>query len=245
MTTFRSAKLALAFLTRLPLSTGSASDVELGHSVGWFPLAGWMLGLLVAGVGLLVRGHLPPALAAVVLVALLAWATGGLHLDGWADLFDGFGGGRGDRARMLEIMRDSRIGAHGASALVLLLAAKVAALTELLPQGDLRLIVAFPLVARWAVVPLVLFFPYARREGLGKSFNGQAGPVELLVATVVTAGVAWVGAGVVVPAVAAVASSLLLGALVQSRLGGLTGDVYGAAIELAEVVFLAAAVARR
>ena len=73
---------------------------------------------------------------AVALVALSAALTGGLHLDGLADTFDGWAGGRGDRARTLEIMRDSRIGAHGAAALLLLLAAKIFAVFYLLPQAD-------------------------------------------------------------------------------------------------------------
>ena len=115
-----------------------------------------------------------PWLIAVLLAALLAALTGGLHLDGVADVFDALGGGRGDRARMLEIMRDSRIGAHGAAALTLLLIAKVAALAQVAERRDLLALLAFPTIARWLAALLVVFFPYVRAEGLGRAFNGEA-----------------------------------------------------------------------
>ena len=70
----------------------------------------------------------------------MAMLTGGLHLDGFADVFDALGGGRGDRARMLEIMRDSRIGAHGAGAVALVLLAKAACLEHLAAGGPLALV---------------------------------------------------------------------------------------------------------
>ena len=79
-----------------------------------------------------------------------------MHLDGLADVFDALGGGRGDRARMLEIMRDSRIGAHGATALTLLLIAKVAALAQVAERHDLLALLAFPTVARWLAAVLVV-----------------------------------------------------------------------------------------
>src|SRR6185295_9377106 len=85
-----------------------------------------------------------------------------------------------------------------------------------------------PVLARWAVTPLVVFFRYARPEGLGRAFNGHARPVHGAAA----------GAPLLAPAVATSAVALGLGAWVGRRLGGLTGDVYGAAVELGEVAFL-------
>src|SRR5678815_1688706 len=147
---------AFAFLTRLPVWRGPLRDEDLGRSVSFFPLVGLVLGLGVTGLAAAVQGHLPPGLIAV----LLAGLTGGLHLDGVADVFDALGGGRRDRARMLEIMRDSRIGAHGAAALILLLLAKVAALAQVAAANDLVALLAFPTVARWLVGLLVVLFPY-------------------------------------------------------------------------------------
>jgi len=242
MRAVRPVAVAFGFLTRLPLRAAEVEERDLGRSVAFFPVAGLALGALVSAAGWALRGHLAPVVQAAALVALLAWLTGGLHLDGLADVFDGLSGGHGDRARALAIMRDARIGAHGAAALCLLLLAKAAALVPLVERSDGWALAAFPVAARWAVVPLVVLFPYARPEGLGKAFHENARAVSLLAATLLAAPVA-IGMGVraAAPVAAALAAALLFALVVQRRLGGLTGDVYGACIELAELAFLVAA----
>jgi adenosylcobinamide-GDP ribazoletransferase len=230
---------AFAFLTRLPVWRGPLRDVDLGRSVSFFPLVGLVLGFALTGLAAALVGNVAPWLVAVLLAALLAALTGGLHLDGFADVFDALGGGRRDRARMLEIMRDSRIGAHGAAALTLLLIAKVAALAQLAERRDLLALLAFPAVARWLAAPLIVLFPYVRAEGLGRAFNGEAGRVQVAVATAITVVVVGVlGTQLILPALGAAAAVLAFAFWLHRRLGGLTGDVYGAAIELGEVVML-------
>jgi adenosylcobinamide-GDP ribazoletransferase len=245
---------AFSFLTRLPLAgrwtapgAEDAPAAELASSLPWFPVVGAALGALAVGAEQLLYPRFPTGVVAVALIAIAAALSGGLHLDGLADTFDALGGGRGDRARMLEIMRDSRIGAHGATALFLLLAAKLFALVDLLGHGAIWPLFAAPIAARWAVVPLMVFFRYARPDGLGRAFNGQVGhgrAVHVAAATALAAGsLAWLGAPVLLPAAAALATTLALSLALDRRLGGLTGDVYGAAIELAELAFLIAATA--
>ena len=227
---------AFAFLTRIPVWRGPLRDEDLGRSVAFFPLVGLVLGLALAGAGAVAGSALSPGVGAVLLAALLAALTGGLHLDGLADVFDALGGGRGDRARMLELMRDSRIGAHGAAALILLLAAKIAALTQVVERQDLLTLLAFPTVARWAATLLIVFFPYARPEGLGRAFNGEAGRLQVGIASATTVVVvAALGGRFALPALGCAVVVLLFGVWLRRRLGGLTGDVYGAAIELGEV----------
>jgi adenosylcobinamide-GDP ribazoletransferase len=239
--------VAFGFLTRVPLATGAAVPRDLGRATTWFPAVGAALGtVLVAAHHLL--GGLAVAVAAVVLVALHAALTGGLHLDGVADVFDALGGGRGDRDRMLAILRDSRIGAHGAAALVLLVVAKVLAVAELLDRLHPAwwALYAAPAAARWAVVPLVVAFPYARPDGLGKPFHGHAGAAQLAGATgVAAAALGWLGGRALAPALSALLAALAIAAWLHRRLGGLTGDVYGAAIEAAELAFLVVAGAAR
>jgi adenosylcobinamide-GDP ribazoletransferase len=231
---------AFAFLTRLPVWSGPLRDEDLGRSVTFFPIVGLVLGLVLTGLASALGDVLPPTLTAVGLVALLAALTGGLHLDGLADVFDALGGGRGDRQRMLDIMRDSRIGAHGAAALVLGLLAKVFAVSELVARRDLAGLLVFPAVARWAVTPAIVFYPYARDEGTGRAFNGEARAWEVAGATALLAGtLAVVGVRLFVPAAGALAAATLFALWLRRRLGGLTGDVYGASIELAEIVTLA------
>jgi adenosylcobinamide-GDP ribazoletransferase len=230
---------AFAFLTRLPVWRGPLRDVDLGRSVSFFPLVGLVLGFVLTGVAAALAGSVAPWLVAVLLAVLLAGLTGGLHLDGFADVFDALGGGRGDRARMLEIMRDSRIGAHGAAALNLLLIAKVAALAQAAERRDLLPLLAFPTIARWLAALLVVLFPYARAEGVGRAFSGEAGRLQAAIATVIAlVTVAVLGAPLVLPALGTAVVVFAFAFWLHRRLGGLTGDVYGAAIELGEVSML-------
>ncbi len=234
--------VAIGFLTRFPVPRGQPDEADFGRAIAWFPLAGVLLGAVLLGLDRMAGGRLPVTVEAVLLVALLAALTGGLHLDGLADVFDGLGGGRGDRARILEIMRDSRIGAHGATALLLALLLKAVSLAVVLERGMSPALVAFPAVARLGVAVLVFAFPYARPEGLGRAFKSHGRPVHLAVAVATTAAVlAATGRATLAPAAAALAAALLFAAWVSRRLGGLTGDVYGAGVEVAEVAFLVAA----
>ncbi|MEO8215206.1 MAG: adenosylcobinamide-GDP ribazoletransferase [Myxococcales bacterium] len=242
----RARAAAFAFLTRFPSPLPDINERDLGAAVAFFPLVGLVLGVVTAGLGYLAPGAAPPLVVGVVLVAVLAVITGGLHLDGLSDLFDGLGGGRGDRERTLAIMRDSRIGAHGATALILLLLAKVAAVAALLEAHDFSALLAFPVFARWAVTPQLVLFPYARPEGLGRGFKRGAGWAQLAVASALAmALVASLGWSAARQAVAAFGVALGMGLWLRRRLGGLTGDVYGATIELCEVASLFAAAAAR
>jgi adenosylcobinamide-GDP ribazoletransferase len=240
MRVLRALLTALGFLTRLPVAHGLRSEPsDLGRALALFPAVGLLLGALLAGCARALRGHLSSELIAVALVALLTALTGGLHLDGVADVFDGLGGGRGDRARTLEIMRDSRIGALGAAALQLTVLAKLFALRALLPLEPNLALYLFPLIARACVVPLVVCFPYAREAGLGAAFHAHGRMVHVLWAAAFTgAALVLTGGRAIYAAFAALSAALALAWLLQRRLGGLTGDVYGAAIELSEVAFL-------
>ena len=236
---------AFAFLTRIPVGVGAMSERDLGRSVAFFPLVGLVLGFAVSGIAFGLVGFLPTTPAAILGVALLALTTGALHLDGLADLFDGLAGGRGDRQRTLAIMRDSRIGAAGAVALVLVLGAKIAAVASLLDQRNFIALVAFPAIGRAAVVPLIVFLPYARDEGLGRAFSGEARPRQLIVAALSLIAICVaLGAAVAMQAGAALLLGGALGLWLNARLGGLTGDVYGATIEVCETAALYVALIR-
>jgi len=239
MSALRSLAVAFSFLTRVPTRIQDVSSVEFGRSVAWFPVVGFAFGLVVVSANALLSIRLAPELRAVILIAIVGALSGGLHLDGLADTFDALGGGRRDRDRMLAIMRDSRIGAHGATALFLLLAAKGIALAQLLSRGAVWVLLVWPVVGRWAVVPLIVFFPYARERGLGTAFHEHTSRLHLLVATTFT--VAIVARTIPAEWPAALAATVLalsLGAWMWLRLGGLTGDIYGAAVEVAEMTFL-------
>lgn len=241
--------LALRFLTVVPVPGREAEGpAALGRAAWWFPVVGLMLGGALAGLGRLVDALWPPVVGAALLVTVWKAVTGGIHLDGLADSLDGLAGR--DAARRLAIMRDSRIGVFGAAGLILLLLLAVTALAGLAASIRLRVLVLAPLIGR--VTPLLAgawLAPATPGQGLGAAFaaglSPWAGPVHAVVAGALAA---WLlgGWGVAVAA-AAWGGALLAAAFVARRLGGLTGDVLGAVVELAELGALlgAAAAAHR
>lgn len=234
--------LAVGFLTRLPTWRASIQERHFGAAVAFFPLVGAGLGLGMYALWAGLVGRATPLLAAALVVAALAWITGGLHLDGVADVSDALGAAgklppEQKKARMLEIMRDSRIGALGALGLMLALGLKVAALAEL---RDARLLVLAPAVARLMPGLCMIGWSYARPQGLGSLFHARARAWQVaLGAAPVLALAAWTGAWLA--ASAGLVGGLAMAWRMNRHLGGLTGDVYGAAIEIAEISFFVAA----
>lgn len=168
----------------------------------------------------------------------------GFHLDGLADTCDGVFSAR-SRERMLEIMRDSRLGTHGGLALIFVLLAKVLVISELSLRGTpvLAALAAACAVGRGTAVLLMYRHRYAREEGLGNVFIGHVTGTQ----TCFTLGLAAILAAVLLPGMQGVAalvvtmvSVFLLGQLLKRTLGGQTGDTLGAAIELGELIFLLA-----
>lgn len=241
--------VALAFLTRLPIPLPASLDGRaVGRATLFFPAVGLLVGGVQAGAALLLLQRLPDAIVAVLVVTLGVLLTGALHLDGLADTADGFGGGK-DKEHALRIMRDHSVGAYGAAAIVLAIALKIAVFSSLTMLGavGLRWIVLAPALGRWVPVLLGRFLPYARPEGgLGQAVTGGGtGNLELGGATAIALLAAallggWTGGAAVALALAV---AILFGAVCRRKLGGVTGDTLGAAVELAEAVALLAAVA--
>ena len=238
--------VATAFLTRMPVPI-TAEAVDVGGATRWFPLVGGALG----GAGALVAWSLseligsPAALTAMLVVGLAAWATGALHLDGLADTADGFGGGR-SREDVLRIMRDPVIGSYGASALVIVIGLKVTAISALLDRGvALPFLVAAPAISRWTISALAAWLPYARAEGgLGHAVTHGRDTMGLVTATAVTAviAIAALRVGVLIAWPLAALTAGWVGRAARRRIGGVTGDVFGASVEIAETTVLVCAV---
>lgn len=235
---------AILFLTRIPLPPLQLAERDFARSAGFFSWVGVLIAIPLFASSRLVSALGAP-LAALITVSLWVLITGGLHLDGLADSVDGLSGGRGDRTRTLEIMRDSRIGSHGALALMLVLALKWAALERALVIEQPIWIMA-PIAARFACTLIVLGFPYARASGLGSPFVGLP-PAPTLITAAGAVGIAAVliGPWSLVPALIASLCAVGVALRMNGLLGGLTGDVYGAAIELAELAALLEAAALR
>jgi adenosylcobinamide-GDP ribazoletransferase len=237
--------LALEFLTVIRVRRWHAAEAaDLARAQAFYPAVGLVLGGVLLVMDIVLDGTLPAGVLAAVLVAALALATRGLHLDGLADTFDGLLGGR-DRSQRLEIMRDPRIGSFGATALVLVLLVKWSAIAAL--ESPLRrpALLLAPTLARYAMVVVVAATPYARRDGLGAGYRAGARGATLILATgtVLVAGVALYGAGGLALALLATGIALGVGWWATTLAGGSTGDVYGAVCELTEAAILLAVVA--
>lgn len=232
--------LALSFLTTIPTPAVPFIEGGLGRSAKWFPLVGLILGLVLAGAHWLLLLVLPESVTAVLIVALWAWLTGGLHLDGLADCGDGLLVAA-NRERRLEILQDSRLGAFGAIVLVLFLLAKVTAVATL-PSPSNALVLA-PTVARWLLL-VAARQPSARPGGMGDSFAASLTPrifaIAAIVPVLLVVASGWRG-GPTVPAVllALIATFAIL-RLARNRLGGVTGDVFGLVVEMSELMVLLA-----
>jgi adenosylcobinamide-GDP ribazoletransferase len=233
---------AVSFLTRVPVGRWldlDAADVARGGAL--FPVVGAGIGTLMGGIAQSAGASLTAPVAAVLGIAAGTAVTGVLHLDALADTADALTAPTRERA--LEIMRDHSVGSYGATALVLDLVAKAAALSALVSHHDaLRAAVCAAAAARAVPVVLSVALPYARlAAGLGRVLGGTGWPrAGVAVATAVGLCVL-LHAGLLLAVVAGV--GLVSGLAARRWLGGVTGDVLGAASELAETGALVAAVA--
>ncbi|MCB2182916.1 MAG: adenosylcobinamide-GDP ribazoletransferase [Desulfobulbaceae bacterium] len=245
--------LALSFLTLLPCGGGKVSGRTITASGAYFPLAGWLIGVLMACLGLgLIGFGMTSQIAAILLVAFEAWITRGLHLDGVADLCDGFGGSFESEKR-LAIMKDSATGAFGVVGLVITLILKISTLASLLaiaricsavsPLFVFCCIAFVPALARWAMLTLAWKSSYPREYGTGHAFVGNISWRELSLGFIMLLPVLAMGnlhvAGYGIFAAiffATLLPSLVLRYYAHKLLGGVTGDVLGASCELAEAL---------
>ncbi|MBE0337007.1 adenosylcobinamide-GDP ribazoletransferase [Paenibacillus sp. 23TSA30-6] len=271
---------AFQFLSRLPVKAELDFSPELlKRSASYYPLVGMVIGLIVWCFAALASLVLPPLPCAVLTLAVWVWLTGGLHLDGWMDAADALFSYR-SRERMLEIMKDSRVGAMGVIACVLLLMLKASLLYTVLAERDLSGLLLLPMVwSRWFMVSAMKRWPKARNDdGLAARFadmSSRRAGLAVFWAVLITLGAAagqciiagwFTGTGGMDmdntsftaygqsifshPGELAIWTGFLLLPLlangvgsftasrINRRLGGLTGDIYGALNELLETVLL-------
>lgn len=230
--------VALQFLTRIPVPLlREITPRDSGRSMLFYPLVGAVIGLLLFVVEQLLHDA-APLLRAVILVTLWVAITGALHLDGLADMVDGWIGGHGDRERTLAIMKDPYCGPMGVTALLLVLLLKVAALEQVAGQGSWLLIIA-PLLGRMSLLLLFLTTPYVRAGGLGETLSRELprtaawGIVAvLLLGIMLVPGISW---GMLLTVLALFG---LFRKVLMVRLGGTTGDTAGGLLEVCETAVL-------
>ena len=234
---------AIRFLTILPVPGGvGTAEEDLARSVPFFPVVGLLLGALAGGAAWLLAAFAPPLLAAAGMVVLLLAFSGALHMDGLSDSADGMLSSR-PRERILEIMKDSHVGAMGVVAIVCVLLVKFAALASIAtaPVAMANLWAAaalMPLAGRCAIVVNMAILPYTRPQGLGKIFCRSRAVAPAVWSVAVLASAAWaiLGWQGLVVAGASVAVAAIMAAYFYRKIGGSTGDTFGAVCELVELV---------
>lgn len=229
--------VSLQFLTILPLPF-KFSEEELGSSMLFFPLVGFLIGGLLAGVCWIGTKFLPSPVVVALLIILWIFITGALHLDGLADTLDGLYAGKSKEER-LKIMRDEYIGVMGITGIVTILLFKYTLLSSLTTTHIFKTLILTPALSRWGMVVSASISPYAREEGKGKVFVERVrwwyAPLQGVILLAVSVWFfnlingLWLIAGLL--------TLLWLSTLLfQRRIGGVSGDTLGAVNEIGELL---------
>jgi adenosylcobinamide-GDP ribazoletransferase len=229
--------VAFQFLTRLPIWGIAYQPGSLSRSTKFFPIVGLGVGLCASLVQRVLAPHLNRALVALLVLTFLVIATGGLHEDALADTADAFGGGW-NREQVLTILRDSRIGAFGALALVISVLARFLLLSTIPVNRFTAWVVSAHVLCRWTTLPLSYFLPAAREsEGQGARIAQKTSATSFLIGTVLSFAIVLylMRAESWIPVVVAIVIVALSGLYYFRRIGGVTGDCFGATNQLTEI----------
>jgi adenosylcobinamide-GDP ribazoletransferase len=239
---FTELPLAISFLTILPvIDQRPASEETVAASFAWFPIVGFLIGLALAGEDWLLAHVFAQVIRSVLIIISLTVVTGAVHLDGLADTADALGAGR-DRERVLDILRDSRVGAFGASGIFFDLTLKILALSTLAGHRRYAALIVAPMLARWAMLLVARGLPYLRSSGSGSTLlSGRISGARTAVVAIFTIAVI-LTLGAMRPIAFATAVAIAIVFAMRSFywrwLGGVTGDLIGACGELVEIAVL-------
>jgi len=229
---------ALQFLTIIPIRL-KVSTQALRRSIAYFPLVGLLIGGILYGLDRLLELAFPVSLVNIMLIVALVIITRALHLDGFIDTCDGLAGGHSPEER-LSIMRDSRVGGFGVVGGCLMILLQYVALSVVPEEQRMAALLLMPTISRWTIVYAIFAFPYARQQGMGKIFQGGTNWPWLAIATAIAlaASLTLMGLEGLAVMAAALLAAILLANFLSKRLGGLTGDTYGAINEVNTVAVL-------
>ena len=261
--------LLLSFMTRIPMPKIEYDEKKLGKSMKYFPVVGIIVGFILLFFCIIFNfilknisysAVLPLMIIVVILTDLIT--TGALHLDGLADTFDGIFSYR-SKHKMLEIMKDSRLGSNGALALILYFLLKFILLFSLTiesREGAIYAIMTYPVVARFCSVVSCVSSPYARGSGMGKTFVDNTKTCGLIVATVITLlytigmifmpfvlftnyslPIQIIMKSILIIVIIVALSALFAYAfskLIERKIGGITGDTLGALLEISSLLYI-------
>ena len=236
--------ILIQFMTRIPIPIKvDYNEKKLGKSIKFFPLVGLIIGLILYCTNFLIATYLKNILysktiIAIFLIIVEIMTVGIIHIDGLGDTFDGLFS-YAKRERMLEIMKDSRIGTNGAVVLILYFIAKIALISEIIAINPKYLII-FPIIARLSTSTNAGLIDYARKSGMSNAIISENGIFEVIFSLILTNILVFfiIGSKGTTTVFIALLFIILFMLNVRKKIGGITGDTMGASLELTSILVL-------
>jgi adenosylcobinamide-GDP ribazoletransferase len=233
--------ILIQFMTRIPVFVNVEYDEEkLGKSIKYFPLVGAIIGIFLYGINILAgKITVNRQIAAMIIIIAEIFITGLIHIDGLADTADGLFS-YAEKEKILEIMKDSRVGTNGAVALILYFMTKVILLSEIRPEY----IILYPVISRLSTSINAGLGEYARKNGMSNEIIAKNGKKEAVISIIITMILSFIilkAKGLII-LIFAILFILLLMKGVKRKIGGITGDTMGASLELTSILVLLAGV---
>lgn len=237
----------LQFVTRIPINIDVGFDDEFHKTITYFPLVGFVLGILLFIIGTVSNILFDPFITSILVTLGSVILTGGLHIDGLGDTFDAIYSYR-DKEKMLEIMKDSRLGTNSLLAIVFLILLKIGFIYSLINNNLMWTVIFMPVIGRLGVIRLTYKTVTPREKGMGNLFIGKATTSMFLTAILYTMALIILVAKFVfkssmtLPILASIIVVILFNQLfknhIYKKIDGVTGDILGCSIELGEVIYL-------
>ena len=238
----------LQFMTRIPIKVNTGIDEEFHKTIKYFPLVGLVLGIIIYLVGLLSSFIFDSFTTSIIIVLSLVILTGGLHIDGVGDTFDAIYSYR-NKERMLEIMKDSRLGTNSLLAILFLIIFKISFIFNIIENELMWTIMFMPILGRQGVLTLMYKTVTPRENGMGNLFIGKATICDLII-SISTTVVSILGIGIlifkesilIIPILSTIVIIYMFNILfkkhIYGKIDGITGDILGCSIELNELIYI-------
>ena len=237
--------LLIQFMTRIPIPIKvEYSEKQLGKGIKYFPLVGYLIGIIIFITGIVLNKYIDNKYIISLLLILIELKLVGLiHIDGLADSFDGLFSYR-DKDRILEIMKDSRVGTNGVVVLIFYYLAKLILIAEIISRGDMRCLIIYPIIARMSTSVNAGFGVYARDNGMSTGIIGMnqvKDSIFSVILTLLLIILVYYNSGILKGLVMFVAGILFIfyfRRVVYKKIGGITGDTMGASLEMTGLIVL-------
>ena len=239
----------LQFMTRIPINIDTGFDEEFHKTITYFPLVGLVLGVLIYIIGLVSGIFFDSFITSIIVTLALVILTGGLHIDGLGDTFDAIYSYR-DKERMLEIMKDSRLGTNSLLAIMFLILLKIGFIYSIINNNLLWTVIFMPVVARLGVIVMMYKTVTPRENGMGNLFIGKVSTSMFTIAILYTI-ILIIGISKLIFLASTFEAMMLISTIIilfifnnlfkkhiYIKIDGVTGDILGCTIELGELIYL-------